>query len=63
VVCEESRHKKIFSTTPWTNRASNVRFNIVAGTHFGCITKNVSELARSLDDFFRTVDVAQEKAP
>jgi len=62
VVCEESRRKKIFSTTPWTNVASDVRSNIVAGTHYSCITKHVGEVARLLDDFFLTVDVAQEKA-
>ena len=63
VVCEESRRKKIFSTTPWTNVARELRSNIVAGTHYGCITKHVSEVARSLDEFFRSIDdAAQEKA-
>ena len=63
VICEESRRKKIFSTTPWINVASDVRSNIVAGTHYGCITKHVSELARSLDEFFRGIDdAAKEKA-
>ena len=63
VVCEESRRKKIFSTTPWTNVARELRSKFVAGTHYGCITKHVSELARSLDEFFRSIDdVAQQKA-
>ena len=63
VVCEESRRKRIFSTTPWTNVARELRSNIVAGTHYGCITKHVSEVARSLDEFFRSIDdAAPEKA-
>ena len=63
VICEESRRKKIFSTTPWTNIARELQSNIVAGTHYGCITKHVSEVARSLDKFFRSIDdAAQEKA-
>ena len=61
VICEESRRKKIFSTTPWTNVASNVRSNIVAGTHYGCITKHVSEVARSLDEFFDALDDEAQK--
>ena len=63
VVCEESRRKKIFSTTPWVNIAHELRSNIVTGTHYGCITKHVGEVARSFDEFFHSIDdAAQENA-
>ena len=52
VVClisEDSRLKVEFSWRPWTKLAGNVSCHYIAGTHLGCITKNVGDTARLLD--------------
>ena len=51
VVClitEDSRLKVEFSWRPWTKLARNVSCHYIAGTHLGCITKNVGDTARVL---------------
>ncbi len=48
IVCEESRAKEEFSTEPWNNLASDTRCEFVAGTHIGCITTHIGEVARLL---------------
>jgi hypothetical protein len=48
LITEDSRLKVEFSWRPWTKLARNVSCHYIAGTHFGCITKNVGDTARVL---------------
>jgi hypothetical protein len=51
VVClisDESRLKVEYSWRPWTKLAGNVNCHYIAGTHLGCITKDVGDTARLL---------------
>jgi acyl-CoA synthetase (AMP-forming)/AMP-acid ligase II/thioesterase domain-containing protein/acyl carrier protein len=52
VVCDHNRASTSYSSKPWINLAPVVQSKIVAGTHVTCITKHVSEVARSIDEFF-----------
>jgi len=50
VICEESRCKKEFSAEPWSRLATEVHCKAVAGTHSGCITAHVEDIAKILDE-------------
>jgi acyl-CoA synthetase (AMP-forming)/AMP-acid ligase II len=49
VICEESRSKIEFSSRPWNRLCPELHCRYVAGTHIGCITSQVDELALLLD--------------
>jgi acyl-CoA synthetase (AMP-forming)/AMP-acid ligase II/thioesterase domain-containing protein len=53
MVSEESRRTKAnaYSTAPWNNICSEVHCENIPGTHLGCLTTNVGDLARVLDGF------------
>ena len=53
LVCEESRTKAEYSSTPWTNLASAFRCEDIAGTHVSCITTHVGEVACLLDGLLK----------
>ena len=49
MISEESRAKVEYSSRPWRNLTPEVTCIFVAGTHIGCVTENVGEVARALN--------------
>jgi acyl-CoA synthetase (AMP-forming)/AMP-acid ligase II/thioesterase domain-containing protein len=56
VISDECRSWRRISWKPWTNLAAQVSCERVPGTHFSCVTKYASEVARVLDSAAAAID-------